>query len=110
MTWLQWLQALASLGSVVTAAVAALAYGRYLYERRQKRLRLERHLKTQKAGSKGGDRGQRSIVDTMVALGMTEADVLDAAFRSRRIKRSQGLVPSGAPPRIDLEYAGPNSN
>lgn len=104
------LEVIAQVASIATAGIAAVAYGRYLYDRRQKRLRLEHHLKDQKTKSKGGDRGQRSIVDLMAALGMSEAEIMDAAFQSRSIKRIVALVPMGAPPRIDLEYSAENSN
>ena len=58
MTWLQWLQAAASVASVVTAGIAAWAYGRYVWNRRQKRLRLENYLKDVK--ERGiGDGGMR---------------------------------------------------
>jgi len=110
MTYAHLLEIASQWAAILTAVVAGSAYGRYLFERRQKRLRLERHLKNQKAGSKGGDHGQRSIVDLMAALGMTEAEIMDAAFRSLCIKRTVALVPMGAPPRMDLEYSAQSSN
>ena len=71
--------------SILTAIVAIWAYGRYLYERHQKRLRLEAHLKAEK--KVGHDEGQRTILHLVAHLGMTETEVVDAAFRSKCIRR-----------------------
>ena len=42
---LQWLEAAANVASIATATIATWAGGWYLYQRRQKRLRLENYLK-----------------------------------------------------------------
>jgi hypothetical protein len=56
------------------------AMGRKRSQRMEVYLRLERNA--------GTDRGQRSTKQVMVALSMTAGQVLDAARRSRAIKRS----------------------
>jgi len=110
MKWTEALEIGGNIAEIITALVAAVAYGRYVYSRWHKRIRLEYYLELQKGMSKGGDRGARSIVDLMAALKMTEAEILDAAFRSRRVKGTIPLVPMGAPLRMDLEYDAEGSN
>ena len=70
--------------AILTAIIAVLAYGRYEWVRHQKRTRLEEHLKAEKAN--GTDKGQRTILHLVARLSMTENDVLDAAFRSKRVR------------------------
>src|SRR4051794_16208046 len=79
------LEVLANVAAVVTAGVAVFAYVNYRLEQRDKRIRLERHLKEEK--EQGCDQGQRSITHLMAQLGMTEAEVLHAAFKSDLIRR-----------------------
>jgi hypothetical protein len=82
---MNWLQPVANLASILTAVVAALAYGRYLIDRRRKRQKLEAYLEAEKAAER--DRGQRSILHLIARLGLTEAELLDASFRSKHIIR-----------------------
>jgi hypothetical protein len=49
--------------------VASVAYGRFLYERGQKRRRLETYLKNDP------HRGGRSLLDLATTLGMTETEI-----------------------------------
>ena len=83
MAWESCLGIIANGAAILTAAVAVFAYGRYEWRRWDKRDRLERHLKAEKA--KGENQGQRSIKHLMAKLRMTENDILDAAFRSKRV-------------------------
>ena len=88
--------------AILTAIVAVWAYGRYLYERHQKRLRLEAHLKAEKEA--GQDKGQRSILHLVAQLGMTETEVVDAAFRSNCIRRGVSTDEKGHASGLLLEY------
>lgn len=74
----------ANWAAILTAVVAAFAYGRYEWARWDKRSRLEAYLKEEKA--KGTDKGQRTILHLTARLSMSESDVLDAAFRSKRVR------------------------
>ena len=101
---LHWLEAAANIAAVITAVVATLAYGRFLYERCQKRQRLEAYLK--------GDaqRGGRSLLDLAATLGMTETEIMDAAFRSQHIRRTVTTDLMGSPSKMLLEYDRQTSN
>jgi hypothetical protein len=77
----------ANVASILTAFIAAIAYLRYQCERRKKRERLVKYLREQ--GGKG-DKGQRTMTHLIAAVGLTEADIFDAAFASDHIKRTTG--------------------
>ena len=84
MAYREFLEISSHWAAIITAIVAVLAYGRYVYERRQKRVRLEAYLKAEKDA--GNDQGQRTVLHLVRHLKMNETDVLDAAFRSKRIQ------------------------
>lgn len=102
MTYAGLLEIASHWAAILTALVAVLAYGRYLYERRQKRLRLEKHLKAEK--ETGRDKGQRTVMHLVGELGMTESEVVDAAFRSSCIQRVIGSDKEGYAKRLMFEY------
>jgi hypothetical protein len=49
-------------------------------------------------------------MDLMAALGMTEAEIIDAAFRSRHIKRHATSALYGSDSKLFLEYSDESSN
>lgn len=75
---------LADLASLVTAAVAGLAVGKHYWDKCARRRKLESYLVGQKLGSQ--DKGQRSLIHLVAALSMTEAQLLEAAFSSKKIR------------------------
>lgn len=101
MTYANCIELAANWASILTAAVAVLAYGLFLCERRAKRVRLERHLKSEK--EKGDDLGQRTLVHLVRHLGMSESDIMDCAFRSKHVDR-KAKVEDGKAIAILLEY------
>ena len=103
MTYSRFLEVTAHWAAILTAGVAVLAYGRYLYERCQKRLRLEAYLKTEK--ETGRDKGQRTVLHLVARLGMTETEVVDAAFRSKCIRRLVSPDLKGHAAVLMFEYA-----
>lgn len=84
MIWLL-LDATAALAAIATAIVAIWAWAHYRYQRRDSRLRVERYLRAEKEW--GIDQGQRTVQHLIANLGMTEKEVLDAAFRSKTVRR-----------------------
>lgn len=97
-----WLESIASIASIVTAIAAAWAYGRYLSVLCRKRVRLEQYLKSEKI--KNTDRGQRTVLHLSAVLGLTEADILQAAFDSKNIVRRIEKDDTGKADRLLLEY------
>jgi hypothetical protein len=49
-------------------------------------MRLENYLRTTPGKRGQSDKGQRTILHIVARLRMTEAEILDAAFNSKRIK------------------------
>jgi hypothetical protein len=98
---------LADIAAIATAVFAGWAYFTYRYHRRQKRQRLEQYLLEQRQGAVGDDTGTRSVTHLMARVGMTEADVLDAAFGSRHIQRFVARDPeTGRAATVMLQYSG----
>jgi len=79
------LEQIADLSAVITAMVAFFGYGIYQLHQLQKRRRLVRYLKKER--EKGLDEGQRTTLHLMAQLGLTEAEILQASFRSKQIVR-----------------------
>jgi hypothetical protein len=94
-----WLSSLANVAAVVTGIVAAAAGLNVLWRRCARRIRLEQYLKEQRSDDTG-DAGIRNIVHLMGNCSMSEAQVLEAAFASRKIKSWVATDDEGGP---DLE-------
>lgn len=98
----------ADIAAIATAVVAGWAYFAFRYRRRRKRERLEQYLLEEAQQTMGDDLGRRSVTHLMARVGMTEADILDAAFDSRHIERSVTTDPdTGRAGALMLSYSGP---
>lgn len=84
MSYQELLGLAANWAAILTAVVAVWAYGFYHFERCRKRSKLESYLKAEK--EKKVDRGQRTVLHLVAHLNMSESDVLDAAFRSKKVQ------------------------
>lgn len=79
----------ADVAQITTGAIALIVGSRYLWLVRLRRLALERYLEAERRideASGSEDRGSRSVMHLMGYVAMTESEVLDAAFTSRKIK------------------------
>src|SRR5437762_2275092 len=77
----------ADVAAIITACVALFAYLAYRFQQRSRRIRLEQYLQEEK--DRGwGDQGRTTVTELMAHLGMTEAEVLHAAFQSRMVRRA----------------------
>jgi hypothetical protein len=94
----------ANWAAILTALIALLAYGRYECARNRKRRCLEEYLKAEKA--KATNKGQRTILHLVARLSMTEGDVLDAAFRSKRVRCVTNSDHEGYVAQLLFEYVG----
>jgi hypothetical protein len=98
MTWLAAiLETIANIAAILTAVVATVGYGTYRWDQRTKRVRLENYLCAEK--SKNHDQGQRSLLHLMANVGMTEAELIQASFRSKNIDRK--IAPNAKTGRAD---------
>jgi hypothetical protein len=103
MTVLTILQTLANIASIATSIVAVWAFWRFVLNRRRQRRRIEQHLRDERKNGRIGI----AVIDIVAELGLSEVEVMHAAFRSRHINRLvQPAGISGSSPRIVLEYHG----
>jgi hypothetical protein len=100
---------LGDLASTLTAVAAAGAWLYFVRAKVERRVRLEKYLRSEMLADKSGKEklGRRSVLNAMAYCGMTEAEVLDAGFRSKLIS----TVPrtdwgTGFASGILLEYTG----
>lgn len=77
----------AHIAAILTSVIAVFGYGKYRFDGVNKRLKLESYLKAEKDNASAGNKGQRSILHLMAKLGMTESEILQASFNSKRIYR-----------------------
>ncbi len=96
------LETLSQWAAILTAVVAVLASAWYVMERRRKRRRLEQYLKDEYEARR--DKGQRTLLHLAANLGMTETEIMDAAFRSKRIDRVVVTDSAGRADRMMLVY------
>ncbi len=82
------LETLANFASILTAALAGIVTIYIWLDRRRKRAKLEAYLREVKTSAKGGEVGQKTVLHLMARLGMTEAEILQASFGSKRVKRT----------------------
>lgn len=100
-----FLTILANVSAIATAVVAVVAAIYLGFDRRNKRVTLEGYLKKEKQEAKGDNKGQRSLLHLMARLGMTEAELLQASFRSKKIaRRLSSEKETGHASALLLEY------
>jgi hypothetical protein len=98
----------ADLASIATFILAAFGsalglwgYLHFLWELRQKRLKLENFLK----GELGGDdHGRRSVLRIVSAIGLTEDEIIQASFRSKHVARHRFYDDAGITRAILFQY------
>jgi hypothetical protein len=92
----------ANVASILTAFVAVIAYLSYQCERLKKRKRLEDYLREERGK---GDKGQRTMTHLIAKVGLSEADIFNAAFTSAHIKPTTGKdSETGRASAIFFEY------
>jgi hypothetical protein len=83
-----WADAASVATFILALAGASIGFASFvwvLWDRLQKRLKLERYLKAEKEKKK--DNGRRSILRIISDLGLTEDEIVQLSFRSKRIIR-----------------------
>jgi hypothetical protein len=99
---------LANLATILTATVAVFWFGHAVFDRRRKRRKLEDYLLSKWRGYDAKtDKGhyRHTIVHLMTELGLTQDEVLQASFRSSKIKRIAGQNASGLATDIRLQHS-----
>ena len=104
MAYANILEIAANWAAIITAGVATVAYFRFIGAQRVRRRALETHLRGEKLS--GHDNGRRTLMHLMANLAMTEAEVLHAGFRSKKIEVIPGIDDQGRAVRLYFEYSG----
>lgn len=104
MAYKDCLEILAGWAAILTAIVALIGYGRFWHAQRKRRVELESYLREEKLMSR--DNGRRSVMHLMANLSMTESEVLQSGFQSKKISSSPGQDERGRADRIYFEYVG----
>lgn len=94
----------ANCAAVLTAAIAILGYRKFRLDRSKRRKALEEYLREEK--SLGLDQDKRTVLHLMSNLAMTEAEVLQAGFDSKKIRSSPGIDDHGRANCVFFEYDG----
>lgn len=96
------LEIFAHIAAISTAVIAVWAWGWYQVDRYRKRKRLENYLREEKA--LGRDQGQRTLLNLVATLGMSETEIMDSAFRSSVVARRVSADDQGRAELLFLEY------
>lgn len=97
------LEIAADWAAILTALVAVIVASRFYLEKRARQRALEKYLRDKKASPDGLDR--YTVMHLMANLAMTEAEVLHAGFRSKKVKAVPGEDKQGRAVRIYFQYS-----
>jgi hypothetical protein len=90
MSWKEELETLSHIAAIITPICGVIIWFLYKFDALQKQKKLEQYLKEEKAKvgiRQENDGGRRSMLHLMVNVGLTEAEILQASFKSKHIKR-----------------------
>ncbi len=97
-----WAAVLTFFITLIGAAVGVGGFARYLYVRHQKSKRLEEYLWKEKA--KKEDHGQRSVLQIVREVGLTEDEIIQISFGNPRVGRRVKLGEDGLAKQLLFEY------
>ena len=95
------IEVVANLASIVTGVIAVWAWLRFKSDDKSRLRKLEEYLKGEKGA---GDTGRRTALHLIGNLGMTEAQIFEAARSSKNIRMVVGQDDDGIANRIFFEY------
>jgi hypothetical protein len=111
--WRFTAEMLANGASILTAIIAAFFFVQFHLGRRWKRQRLEAYLKKRREDELEANKtrpptqkkeGKHSLLHLLENVGMTEAELVDASFRSKTIVRTTGRDENGMAAVLMLMY------
>jgi hypothetical protein len=105
MGWEQWLSIASNFAQAATGLLAGAAAIYYFYRKADRRWKMEAYLQEARcAGEQGNDMGARSIVHLMGNCTLTEAQVLEAAFSSSKIRSWVTVNDEGRADRLLFQF------
>lgn len=97
-----WSSILTFIVTFIGAAVGVFGYIKYLWGKHTKSKRLEEYLRAEKA--KKVDQGQRSIIQIIRDVGLTEDEIIQASFRNPHVGRRAKIGEDGLAKQLLFEY------
>jgi hypothetical protein len=97
-----WSSVLTFVVTLIGAAVGICGYLKYLRDLHTKSERLEEYLRKEKA--KKIDQGQRSIIQIMRDVGLTEDEIIQVSFRNPHVARRVKTDEDGLAKQLLFEY------
>ena len=97
-----WSSILTFAVTLIGAAVGIFGYLKYLRGLRIKSKRLEEYLRKEKA--KQIDQGQRSIIQIIRDVGLTEDEIIQVSFRNPHVARRVKTDEDGLAKQLLFEY------
>lgn len=88
--------------AIATFVVGIFGYLRYLCGLHKKSNRLEAYLRSEKEKEK--DRGQRSIIQIIRDVGLTEDEIIQVSFRNSHVGRRVKIGQDGLATQLLFEY------
>jgi hypothetical protein len=97
-----WASVLTFIITLIAAIVGVVEYIRYRCGLREKSTKLEQYLRGEKAKQK--DRGQRSVIQIIKDVGLTEDEIIQVSFRNPRVGRRVKLDEADLAKQLLFEY------
>ena len=97
-----WSSILTFVVTLIGAVVGVFEYVKYLRGLRTKSKTLEEYLRKEKA--KQTDQGQRSIIQIMRDVGLTEDEIIQVSFRNPHVARRAKIGEDGLAKQLLFEY------
>jgi hypothetical protein len=101
-TLADWSSILTFVVTCIGATVGVFGYIKYLCGRHWKSKRLEEYLRAEKA--KQVDQGQRSIIQIIREVGLTEDEIIQESFRNPHVGRRAKLGEDALAKQLLFEY------
>ena len=86
----------------IGAVVGVFGFFQYLYQLRQRSKSLEELLRNEKMKAK--DKGQRSVIQIIREVGLTEDEIIQVSFRNPHVGRRVVLDEKGLAEKLLFEY------
>lgn len=97
-----WASVLTFAITLIGAAVGVAGYIRYLCGLRKKSKKLEEYLRGEKAMKE--DQGQRSVIQIIRDVGLTEDEIIQVSFRNPRVGRRAKMGDDGLAKQLLFVY------
>jgi hypothetical protein len=100
--WVEWSTVATFVVTLIAAVIGVSGYLKYRFGLRKKSKRLEEYLRNELAEHK--DKGQRSIIQIMKDVGLTEDEIIQISFSNPLVRRRAVMDDNGLAKQLLFEY------